>query len=179
MSRKPQDDQEPIEYELVSKSVMKKEMHRLQAMGERLLTLREDQLATIPLSERLRAAIAESKRVTKNEARRRHLQFIGKLMRDNDEEAIQHALDRLDPTSDLFIREQQQAEAWRERLIREDDAILEWFKTFPNTESQPFRAMIRAARKEQPTVPEAPIKSGRQTKKLLQSIRQLLQTKSE
>lgn len=178
MNRKSHDqDQDPIEYELVSKSVMKKEMHRLQQLGERLLNLRDDQLATIPLTERLRSAIEESRRVTKNEARRRHLQFIGKLMRDNDEEAIQQSLDRLDPTSTLFVREQQQAEAWRERLIRDDDAILEWFEAYPNTESQPFRAMIRAARKEQPGDAEAPIKSGRQTKKLLQSIRHILQTK--
>jgi ribosome-associated protein len=177
MSRKThQDDAEPVEYELVSKSVMKKEMHRLQSLGERLLTLRADQLASIPMTERLRAAIDESRRISSNEARRRHLQFIGKLMRDNDEEAIQQALDRLDPSSALFIREQQQAEAWRERLIRDDQAVLEWFDTYPTTESQPFRAMVRAARKEQPDDPQAPVQSGRQTRKLLQKIRQILQS---
>ncbi|MHA7881074.1 MAG: ribosome biogenesis factor YjgA [Saccharospirillum sp.] len=177
MSRKTrQDDAEPVEYELVSKTVMKKEMHRLQSLGERLLTLRADQLASIPMTERLRAAIDESRRISSNEARRRHLQFIGKLMRDNDEEAIQQALDRLDPSSALFIREQQQAEAWRERLLRDDQAILEWFDTHPNTESQPFRAMIRASRKEQPDDPQAAVQSGRQTRKLLQRIRQILQS---
>lgn len=167
-------DNDPIEYELVSKTVMKKEMHRVQALGERLLSLRKDQLADIPMTERLASAIEESRRIKKNEARRRHLQFIGKLMRDNDIEAIQTALDRLDPGSETYLREQQQAEAWRERLIRHDSAEGEWFEQYPETESQPFRSLLRAARKEQAEDPAQPIRSGKNTTRLLKRIRQLM-----
>jgi len=174
MSHSDEDDN--IEYELVSKTEMKREMHRVQALGEKLLNLRPDQLATIPMTERLAAAVEESKRITKNEAKRRHMQFIGKLMRDNDVDAIQAALDRLDPSSDLFQREMRQAEAWRERLIRQPDAEAEWFEQYPDTEPQPFRALLRAARKEQPDDPTEPIRGGKNTKKLLHWIRDAMST---
>lgn len=172
MSHSDEDDN--IEYELVSKTQMKKEMHRVQALGEKLLTLRPDQLATIPMTERLANAVAESRRITKNEARRRHLQFIGKLMRDNDVDAIQSALERLDPGSELFQREMRQAEQWRERLIRQPEAEVEWFEQHPDTEPQPFRALLRAARKEQPDDPDEPIRTGKNSKKLLNWIRTAL-----
>lgn len=171
----PEDDN--IEYELVSKSEMKREMHRWQALGERLLTLRADQLATIPLTERLIQALDESKRVTQREARRRHLQLIGKLMRDNDVDAIREAVDRLDPSSELYKRDLQQAEVWRERLIRDDSAESNWFETYPNTDRQPFRSLVRAARKEQPDDPEAPIRGGKNSKRLLRWIKETLAEK--
>lgn len=167
-------DDDSNDYELVSKTEMKKEMHRVQALGERLLKLRKDQLATIPMTERLVNAVEESRRIKQNEARRRHMQFIGKLMRDNDVEAIQLALDRLDPSSETYIREQQQAEAWRERLIRSEEAESEWFEAYPQTDRQPFRSLIRAARKEQPEDSAEPIRSGKNTTRLLKQIRLLM-----
>jgi ribosome-associated protein len=171
----PEDDN--IEYELVSKSEMKREMHRWQALGERLLKLRPDQLATVPITERLAMALEESKRVTQREARRRHLQLIGKLMRDNDVDAIRDAVDRLDPSTDTYKRDQQQAEAWRERLIRNENAESEWFDTYPDTDRQPFRALVRGARKEQPEDPAEPIRGGKNSKRLLRWVKETLAEK--
>jgi ribosome-associated protein len=168
----PEDDN--IEYELVSKSEMKREMHRWQALGERLLSLRADQLATVPITERLALALEESKRVTQREARRRHLQLIGKLMRDNDVDAIRDAVDRLDPSTETYKRYQQQAEAWRERLIRNDNAESEWFETYPDTDRQPFRSLVRAARKEQSDDPAEPIRAGKNGKRLLRWIKDIV-----
>lgn len=167
-------DDESNDYELVSKTEMKKEAHQVQALGERLLTLRPDQLATVPMTERLASAIEESRRIKQREARRRHLQFIGKLMRDNDIEAIQVALDRLDPSSQTYLREQQQAEAWREKLIKQESAEAEWFENYPQTDRQHFRSLIRAARKEQPEDASEPIRSGKNTTRLLKQIRHLM-----
>lgn len=168
----PEDDN--IEYELVSKSEMKREMHRWQALGERLLKLRPDQLATVPITERLALALEESKRVTQREARRRHMQLIGKLMRDNDVDAIRDAVDRLDPSTDTYKRGQQQAEAWRERLIRDERAESEWIDTYADTDRQPFRSLVRAARKEQPDDPSEPIRGGKNSKRLLRWIKETL-----
>lgn len=166
-------DHDP-DIEWVSKTQMKAEMHRLQALGERLLTLRPDQLATVPMHDELSAAIEESKRITQNEAKRRHLQYIGKLMRDADIDGIQLALDRLDPSSEVFLREQQQAEQWRSRLLNDSQAEAAWFEQFPDTDRQPFRALVRAARKEQPDSPDEPMRSGKQSKRLLKWIKEAL-----
>lgn len=164
-------DDDDIEW--VSKSEMKREMHKLQAVGERLLSLKKSDLATFDLSDELFAAIEESKRIKSHEAMRRHLQYIGKLMRNEDIDTVQRSLDKLDPSSDLYLRVQNQAEAWRERLIRQNDAEGEWFDAYPETDRQPFRALVRAAKKEQPADSEH-IVSGKNGKKLLQWIRNQL-----
>lgn len=158
----------------VSKSQVKREMTALQALGTLLLARRESELKRFPLSDELRIAIEEEKRIKSNEAKRRHLQYIGKLMRDEDIDGIQRELDKLNPASELYLRLQAQAEQWRERLIRTKDAEAEWIEMNPDLDIQPFRAMVRAARKEQPDDSTAPIAGGKNSKKLLQTIKKVL-----
>ncbi|TGD72097.1 DUF615 domain-containing protein [Mangrovimicrobium sediminis] len=79
-----------------SKTRLKKEMHARQALGERLTELSNKQLAQIPVEdEGLLRAIHETRNINSRSARRRHLQYIGKLMRDIDPAPIEEALDRL------------------------------------------------------------------------------------
>ena len=68
-------------------------MTALQEMGESLTRLTDKQLDKIPLEdERLVIAVRETQQIKSNSARKRHMQYIGKLMRDIDAEAIQKAL---------------------------------------------------------------------------------------
>lgn len=158
----------------VSKSQIKREMTALQELGARLLSIKDGELKRFPISDEMRRAIEEEKRIKSHEAKRRHMQYIGKLMRDEDIDGIQRALDMLDPASELYLRLQAQAEQWRERLIRTKEAEAEWIALNPNTDIQPFRAMVRAARKEQPDDSNAPIAGGKNSKKLLQTIKKVL-----
>ena len=80
--------------EAPSKSARKRAMHELQALGEALVALDPARLAKLDLPERLADAIAEVRSMTKHEARRRQLQFIGKLMRDVDADPIKDALEQ-------------------------------------------------------------------------------------
>ena len=70
------------------RSARKRASHELRALGAELLTLRPEQLAALALPERLEDAIAEARRLTSFGAQRRQVQFIGKLMRQLDENAI-------------------------------------------------------------------------------------------
>lgn len=80
-----------------SKSELKRQMTSLQELGEELTRLNKKQLAQIPIEdEQLLEAIAEVQKIRSNSARRRHLQFIGKLMRSLDAEPIRAALSNLD-----------------------------------------------------------------------------------
>ena len=75
--------------EVISKSAIKRRMTELQQLGESLTQLSDKQLSKVPISdERLLQAIHEARRIRSNSAHRRHLQFIGKLMRDIDPEPI-------------------------------------------------------------------------------------------
>lgn len=158
--------------EWVTKSAVKREMHALQDVGERLLKIKKADLAKFTLTDELVAAIEESSRIKSNEAMRRHLQYIGKLMRNEDVEKIQNGLDKLDSSSELFLRIQGQAESWREKLVRSNGAEQEWFELFPETDRQQFRNLVRQSKKEQPSNdPNQPLIAGKNGKKLLQWIR--------
>lgn len=75
-----------------SKSARKRAAHAAQALGERLVGLRRDELAQLPLPERLREAIEAAQQLRARGALARQRQFIGKLMREVDINAIEEAL---------------------------------------------------------------------------------------
>jgi ribosome-associated protein len=77
---------------LLSKTRRKRAMHELQGLGVALVELDAARLATIDLPENLIDAIALARTLRKHEARRRQLQYIGRLMRDVDPAPIRAAL---------------------------------------------------------------------------------------
>src|SRR5512140_1195518 len=72
-----------------SKTDLKRESTELQKLGEALLTLRADLMQGLALPEKLIDAVAEAKRITNFEGRRRQMQFLGKLMRGQDEATLE------------------------------------------------------------------------------------------
>ena len=79
-----------------SKSQRKKDMTGLQELGHELTKLKRVQLDKIPLSTAMAGAIIEFTRLNNShEARRRQLQYIGKLMRKEDHEEISMQLQKL------------------------------------------------------------------------------------
>ena len=72
-----------------SRTDLKKESDELQKLGESLLDLRPDLMAKVDLPEKLVDAVADAKRITNFEGKRRQMQFIGKLMRKLDDDVIE------------------------------------------------------------------------------------------
>ena len=94
-----------------SKTKKKQRMHELQWLGAALVELAPAQLAAIAMPEELAQAVGEARRITSREARRRQLQFIGRLMREIDPEPIASALAAIQGGS-------MRASARRERFLR-------------------------------------------------------------
>jgi len=134
--------------DLKSKTRLKKEMLALQALGEKLIALSPVQQAKIPLDSTLREAIEEAPRITHHSGRKRHLQFIGKLMRGADGEAIAEAYDNIMAGQHQSVRQQHQMEAWRDRLLSDSQALPEFIEQFTNCDRQQLRQLIRASQKE-------------------------------
>ena len=109
--------------EIVSKTQRKREMHELQALGEALVELPEAQLRAMALDPGLLAAILEAKRIKSHEAKRRQMQYIGQLMRDVDAAPIRARMAELDGSSAQATARHRRLEAWRERLIGDDEAL--------------------------------------------------------
>ena len=171
-----------------SRTELKRESDALQALGEQLLTLRADLLAGLNLSEKLLDALAEAKRITNFEGRRRQMQFIGKLMRLLDADtlhAAQAALDfqhkgSADETLALHVAEQ-----WRDRLVAEDSALTEWLAleaanpASEQTDPQHLRALIRQARKDvqaqqPPESAGAAVRHGKAYREIFQIVKAAL-----
>jgi ribosome-associated protein len=87
-----------------SKSSRKRAAIALQKLGERLVNMREADLATIPLDESLRDAIDEARGIRSRGGLSRQHQYIGKLMREADIEAIDRALDALTDAQNAHAR---------------------------------------------------------------------------
>jgi ribosome-associated protein len=134
-----------------SKTDLKRESTELQKLGEALLTLRADLMARLALSEKLVDALAEARRITNFEGKRRQMQYVGKLMRGLDEETLQAVRDALDEQHQGSARDSQalhQAEQWRDDLIASEEAVEKWMTQHPQTDSQQLRALVRQARKD-------------------------------
>ncbi|MDA8735675.1 DUF615 domain-containing protein, partial [Porticoccaceae bacterium] len=84
----------PQEYDGPSKSQLKRDSQALQNMGKKLVEMPSGQLEKFNLPEALEQAIQEARRLKSREAKRRHLQYIGKLMRTLDISTIQETLER-------------------------------------------------------------------------------------
>jgi ribosome-associated protein len=146
-----------------SKTDAKRESEELQELGEQLLTLRGDLFNPLPLPDKLAEALTDAKRITNFEGKRRQMQFIGKLMRQLDEEtlqAVRHALD-LQRLGHSYDTEQlHQAEQWRDRLIASDEAVQQWIAQYPGTDTQQLRALVRQARKDAVPTDKAAVSQG-------------------
>jgi ribosome-associated protein len=136
-----------------SRTDLKRESTELQKLGEDLLTLRADLLARLDLSDKFRDAIAEARRITNFEGKRRQMQFIGKLMRLLEPEVLESVRAALDEQLNGSAHENMvlhQSEQWRDRMIADDDAVAEWINNFPQTDIQQLRTLVRQARKDAP-----------------------------
>jgi ribosome-associated protein len=163
-----------------SKTQLKAEADEKQALGEALLTLRADLMARLDLPDKLLDALAQARRITNFEGRRRQMQFIGKLMRPLDAEPIRAAIDeQANGSADLTLA-LHLAEQWRDKLIASDDALGSWLTEYPGTDSQQLRALIRQARKDaKPEKPGEAPRHGKSYREIFQLVKQAMAQEPE
>ena len=152
-----------------SKTKIKRQMHDLQDIGERLVALSKDQLKEVDIPETLRDAILEAKRITKFGAIKRQMQYIGRLMREVDTAPIIAKLEVWGGTSRQHIAYLHQMERWRDRLLENDAVLTELLAAHPDADAQRLRALIRNAHKEKEL--NKPPKSYRE---IFQVLREML-----
>jgi ribosome-associated protein len=141
-------DNSAMQPDFVSKTQRKREMHELQQLGAALAELPTSQLEALPLPEELAAAVREAHRITSHEGRRRHMQYIGRIMREIDAEPIRAALEDLQGRSNVARARHRRIEQWRERLLQDDGALTEFAREHAHVDLQALRTLIRNARAE-------------------------------
>jgi len=148
-----------------SKSQRKRDMVALQELGESLIALAPEQLERLDLHEDLAEAIRFYHILKDKEAKRRHQQFIGTVMRRIDAEPLRRALEELDQLRYQQAEEFHQIELWRDALLEGDgDVLTEMVQRF-ELDPQQLRQLARLAAVEKTA--GKPSKNGRALFRLL------------
>lgn len=165
---KPTESDQPLD-DRPSKTQRKKVSHDLQKLGLELSALSDARLKALPLDEGLLDALMLTKTIRSHEGRRRHLQYVGKLMRKADPAPLEKAvaLAQLGPAKASL--ELHEAERWRSELIAKDGALTDWVEQYPQTDVPSLRTLIRNARKDASLAPEQ--RSGKAFRELFQWIK--------
>lgn len=131
-----------------SKSSRKREMHALQDIGEELVAMPADRLARMALPDELRAAVMDARRFTKHEARRRQMQYIGRVMRGIDAEPIREAIDAFKNVSRAEVARHHRLERLRADFLEDEKVATRIAETWPGADMQYLRTLRRNALKE-------------------------------
>lgn len=152
----------------VSKSEIKRDAEHLKKLGDSLVNLTTANLAKIPLDDNLKEAIELAQRL-RLEARRRQIQYIGKLLRNIDPEPIQEALDKVENRHQQQLALLQKLEVTRDQLIEQGDSALNTLlEEYPTLDRQHLRNLIRGANREKQS--NKPAKNYREIFQYLKSI---------
>ena len=160
------EDQEEIIW--VSKSEIKRDAEDLKQLGEKLVNLTKANLTKVPLDDSLKNAIELAQRLQK-EARRRQLQYIGKLLRSIDAEPIREALEKIENKHNQQQAMLHKLEILRDELVAKGDAALtDLLNEYPSADRQQLRNLIRAAQKEKEQ--NKPSKAYREIYQILKTL---------
>ena len=134
--------------EFISKTQRKKQATQLQDVGAALVELSIEQIKRMEMPEALREAVLDCKSITKHEARRRQMQWIGKLMRKMDCDRIAEQLSALEAPTKRQTALFHVAEKWRDDLMADPHAMARFEREFPHANSHRVRQLMEAAREE-------------------------------
>jgi len=156
-----------------SKTQRKRQMHELQALGAKLVELSAEQLTRLGLPDQLHETILQARGMRGHEARRRQLQYVGKLMRTADYESIRRAYEALQGPSRATVALMHRCERLRDQLIEDESALERFLRDHPNADAQWLRAKLRAVRRQA----QAPV-SARHVRELYRYLHALLQART-
>lgn len=132
-----------------SRTQKKNEDRDLQKLGERLVTLSREQLEGMDMPDELLEAVMLARGIKSHGARRRQLQYIGKLMRNIDSESIRNTVDNIRLGDAHKAWAFKKIERWRDELKKGNDLIIEEILgTCPAGERQRLAQLARNAHKE-------------------------------
>ena len=156
MARKIREEIEPEEIEYVSKTELKQDAKVLRKLGEAIIKLSPAQRAKLPLNEDMEYALEVADKIRNTrEGYRRQLQFIGRLLRHCDADAIILAMNGLTNTNKQAEKALQHLEKIRSELLEQgDQRVNELVAEYSGFERQKLRQLVKKTLKQQQLHPE-------------------------
>jgi ribosome-associated protein len=168
----PEAETAETEQQRLSKSARKREAASLQELGVKLAALPDQEIKDLDLPETLFIALRALRRLPSHGAQVRQRQYIGKLMREIDPEPVLARLAERKQRHDLEIRQFQQIERWRDRLLSDadgDTAVEELIAEHADADRATLARLIEKAGRER-----AEQRSPVAARELFAYLRQLL-----
>ncbi|HUQ09389.1 MAG TPA: ribosome biogenesis factor YjgA [Steroidobacteraceae bacterium] len=140
------EDSGEFEYDGPSRSQRKREAEAAQALGTRLIELKESELRALNLPDTLLDALLLAKRITARGGLARQRQYIGKLMRGIDLAPVEAALAEQSRTAKFASETHKRLETWRARLLTEGpEALDDLLKWCPAADRKALQSLIAKA----------------------------------
>ncbi len=158
-----------------SRSQKKRESTAAQDMGAALAALPLSVLDGFGLPPDLVRAIAEWKKYTGHEARRRQMQYIGRLMRETDEDAVREKLDAHRAPGRAETAALHRVENLRDNLVNAggedlEQALRDLAADWPAAELPRLRHLALTARQEREK--KRPPKAYRELFRILKALQE-------
>jgi ribosome-associated protein len=140
-----------------TRAEMKRRMERLQDLGVRLTQLTDGKLSRIALPDTLLEAVVEARRLTSLAAKRRQLQFIGRIMEQFDTARIARDLRDIDmrpsrreiPSPEPAVEPDMASRIAQDLLTCGDDILFSKYAgVFDSVICQQMRQALRSATKQ-------------------------------
>ena len=133
---------------VVSKTELKKDSKNIQQFGKKIseVTIKNIEAFKFPLN--IYEAVIGLKNLKSNSAKKRQIQYLGKLLREFD---LTHAflvMKQLEVSSQKEIQRNHIIEGWRDKLLSNNDSITEFVDEYPKIDRQLLRQTISNAQKE-------------------------------
>lgn len=140
----------PDDENYISKTDLKKEAKELQDFARQLIKLGKKQRKELTATDELQDAfLLADKIASKPDALRRHIQYMAKVLKDENLEALRLEYENFTTPNKQNDKQSKQLEQLRDTLITQgDSAINELIDLHPNLERQKLRQLVRQAKKE-------------------------------
>ena len=157
---------------VVSKTELKKDSKKIQQFGRKIseLTINNIEAFKFPLT--IYEAVIGLKNLKSNSAKKRQVQYLGKLLREFD---LTHAflvMKQLEVSSQKEIQRNHIIEGWRDKLLSNNDSITEFIDEFPKIDRQSLRQTISNAQRE-----KKDSKGAKYSRQLFKLIKDIIMTK--
>ena len=153
---------------VISKTELKKDSKKIQDFGRKISQLTIKNIEIFNFSSKTYEAIIDLKNLKSNSAKKRQVQYVGKLLRETDLTYAFLIMKQLKVSSQKEIQKNHTIEKWRDKLLSSADSITEFFDEYPNINRQSLRQTIANAQKEKQE--KKPPKYSRQLFRLIKEI---------
>ena len=154
---------------VISKTELKKDSKKIQEFGRKISELTINNSEAFKFPSNIYEATIDLKNIKSNSAKKRQVQYLGKLLREIDLTDAFLIMKQLKVSSQKEIQRNHIIEDWRDKLLSNNDSITQFVDEYPKIDRQSLRQTISNAQKDN--------KSPKYSRQLFKLIKDIIMAK--